>query len=97
MASGIDLREAKTKAARARLIQCNDRQSRIEITIKEGKNRQLRRMCSQLGLPVLQLVRTGVSKLQLGNLPAGKWRYLSQSELTNLRKDLRMQNSMKKK
>jgi len=96
LASGINLKEAKTKAAKVRLIQCDERQSSVEITIKEGKNRQLRRMCAQLGLPVLQLVRTGVSKLQLGSLAAGKWRYLSKSELVDLRKEIGIQNSTKK-
>ena len=66
LSSGIHLKEAKTKSAKVRLIKCSDKESTIEITIKEGKNRQLRRMCAQLGLPVLQLVRTAVSKLQLG-------------------------------
>jgi 23S rRNA pseudouridine2605 synthase len=95
LASGINLKEAKTKAAKARLIKCNERESIIEIAIKEGKNRQLRRMCAQLGLPVLQLVRTAVSKLQLGSLASGKWRYLSKSELHNLRKELKFQQSTK--
>jgi 23S rRNA pseudouridine2605 synthase len=97
LASGINLKEAKTRTARARLIKSDERQSSLEITIKEGKNRQLRRMCAQLGLPVLQLVRTGVSKLQLEGLSAGKWRYLSQSELVDLRKELKIQNSTKNK
>ena len=96
LASGINLKEAKTKAAKVRLIQSDERQSSLEITIKEGKNRQLRRMCAQLGLPVLQLVRTGVSKLQLGGLAAGKWRYLSKSELIDLRKDIGTRNTTKK-
>ncbi len=91
LASGINLKEAKTKEAGVRLIQSGEHQSSIEIIIKEGKNRQLRRMCAQLGLPVLRLVRTGVSKLQLGNLAAGKWRYLGQNELFDLRKDLKIQ------
>ena len=51
LASGIHLKEAKTKPAKARLVKCQEHQSIIEITITEGKNRQLRRMCAQLGLP----------------------------------------------
>jgi len=97
LVSGINLKEAKTKGSKARLVKCNDLESTIEISIKEGKNRQLRRMCSQLGLPVLQLVIIAVSKLQLGSLAAGKWRYLSKSELVNLRKELKIKQLTNKK
>ncbi len=87
--SGMDLKEAKTKSAQVRLIKDDERQSIIEIAIKEGKNRQIRRMCAQLGLPVVALVRTAVSKLQLGGLAEGKWRHLTKEELIRLQKEIK--------
>ena len=90
LASGVDLKHSKTKRARVRILKTNQKESLIEIAIKEGKNRQIRRMCAQLGLPVIALVRTGVSKLQLTNLPEGKWRHLTKSELTDLKKELKI-------
>jgi len=90
LASGISLKEAKTRPAKVCLIKNTPHQSLIEIAIKEGKNRQIRRMCAQLGLPVLRLVRTAIGKLQLEGLPSGEWRHLTKSELTGLRKALNL-------
>ena len=53
----------------------------IEMTIHEGKNRQIRRMCESLGYEVLSLVRTGIGKFQLGGLKPGEWRHLSPKDL----------------
>ncbi len=93
--AGVHLKEAKTKAAKVRLIKNNEQQSIIEIVIREGKNRQIRRMCAQLGLPVVNLVRIGIGKLQLGNLPVGKWRHLTKSELIDLQKELKVSHPSK--
>lgn len=90
LSSGVSLKEAKTRTAKVRLIKNDPYQSIIEIAIKEGKNRQIRRMCAQLGLPVLTLVRTAIGKLQLEGLPSGKWRHLRESELAGLRKVLNL-------
>lgn len=53
----------------------------LQITIHEGKNRQIRRMCAQVGLCVLRLKRVQEHTLTLGSLPCGKWRYLTKEEL----------------
>ena len=55
----------------------------LEIIIHEGRNRQVRRMCDIAGMQVLRLIRTAEDSLQLGKLPLGKWRMLSQEELDN--------------
>ncbi len=52
----------------------------LEIIIHEGKNRQVRRMCQAVGLNVIKLMRSGESGLELGDLPEGKWRYLTAEE-----------------
>lgn len=57
----------------------------LEIVIHEGKNRQIRRMCSQCGLKVERLQRIAEHTLMLGNLKPGKWRYLTDTEVQALR------------
>lgn len=56
----------------------------LSITISEGRNRQVRKMCSQCGLKVTKLVRVSEGPLELGDLSLGKWRYLSDKELDML-------------
>ncbi len=58
----------------------------LEITIHEGRNRQVRKMCALAGLRVLRLTRIAEGPLQLGALPSGTWRELTKEELNELRK-----------
>ncbi|MEZ5406299.1 MAG: pseudouridine synthase [Verrucomicrobiia bacterium] len=53
----------------------------IELTLTEGKNRQVRRMTAQVGYPTLRLIRVAMGKLNLGNLLVGQWREIALSEL----------------
>lgn len=53
---------------------------RFRITIHEGRNRQIRRMCDAAGMKVLRLKRIQEGALELGTLPSGKWRYLTPEE-----------------
>ena len=57
----------------------------LEITIHEGRNRQVRRMCEAAGMQVTRLKRVREGKLNLGDLPLGKWRYLTQAEVDQLK------------
>ena len=57
----------------------------LEVVIHQGKNRQIRRMCEQVNLQVLQLKRVQEHSLKLGNLPLGQWRYLTEEEIENLK------------
>jgi len=57
----------------------------LNITIHEGRNRQVRRMCAIAGMSVKRLVRIREGCLQLGKLPVGTWRYLTESECEQLR------------
>ena len=54
------------------------------VTIHEGRNRQVRRMCDLAGMKVLRLIRISEGNLQLGKLPSGKWRYLTAEEVESL-------------
>ncbi|MCX7614168.1 MAG: rRNA pseudouridine synthase [Clostridiales bacterium] len=56
----------------------------VSITIHEGRNRQIRKMCEQNGLAVLKLKRISIGNLKLNNLPVGKWRYLTEDEIAYL-------------
>lgn len=64
---------------------CQDRAT-LQITIHEGRNRQVRRMCARAGMQVKRLVRIGEDTLSLGNLPSGKWRYLTQQEIGEIKR-----------
>lgn len=54
------------------------------VTIHEGRNRQVRRMCAMAGMEVTRLIRIQEGLLKLGDLPSGKWRYLTQDEVCAL-------------
>ncbi len=56
----------------------------VEVIIHEGRNRQVRRMCAAAGMTVHRLVRVKEGKLSLGQLPLGKWRYLTAEEVRQL-------------
>lgn len=60
--------------------------AQLQITIHEGRNRQVRRMCAVAGMRVKRLVRVREGCLTLGDLPAGKWRYLTDAEVKQLLK-----------
>jgi len=52
----------------------------LRFVLKEGKKRQIRRMCEAVGLKVLRLKRVRIGRVMLGDLPTGKWRYLRDDE-----------------
>ena len=68
-----------------KLLRTRDRgQAQLLVTIHEGRNRQVRRMCAAAGMNVLRLQRISEGKLKLGTLELGKWRYLTPEEVTLL-------------
>ena len=80
-----DLEGEAIRPAQVRLVSDRGSSQVLEIIIHEGKNRQIRRMCSQCGLKVERLQRTAEHTLQLGTLPSGKWRYLTELEIQALK------------
>jgi 23S rRNA pseudouridine2605 synthase len=78
---GVELEDGPTAPARARRLGGEW----IELTIHEGRNRQVRRMCAAVGHPVRELVRTGFGPLVLGELPVGGHRRLGDAEVERLR------------
>lgn len=59
----------------------------LELTLHEGRNRQIRKMCAEVGLKVQRLQRIAIGELTLGNLPCGKWRELTEEEVAYLSRD----------
>ncbi len=86
LARGVVLEDGPTAPARVRLLSTRGSTSTLEITIHEGRNRQVRRMCQHIGYPVLRLVRTAIGNLSLGSLKPGKYRRLTAGEVRDLRK-----------
>lgn len=66
-------------------IRSSGSKAELLVTIHEGRNRQVRRMCAMAGMDVTRLVRIREGSLALGNLPSGKWRYLTPQEVASLR------------
>lgn len=79
-----DLDGEAIRPARVEELQHADGQALLRVTIHEGKNRQIRRMCAKTGLEVLRLQRVQEDSVQLGDLKPGKWRYLTDIELKTL-------------
>jgi 23S rRNA pseudouridine2604 synthase len=73
---GIQLDGKKLK--QAKVHQLNP--TRLKIILKEGKKRQIRRMCEEVGLQVTGLTRTRIGNIKLGDMPTGQWRYLRDDE-----------------
>lgn len=82
--AGVELEDGVTKRAKVTLVEATRGGTLLEITITEGRNRQVRRMCEAVGHPVKRLVRTTLGPLQLGRLKPGTFRKLSLEEVRAL-------------
>lgn len=85
----VELDGYQIRAPKVELLQKPTRSgemAQLLVTIHEGRNRQVRRMCAMAGMDVVRLVRVQEGPLRLGDLPRGKWRYLCQEEIEALRK-----------
>ena len=67
------------------LLKAEGQKAKFRVTIHEGRNRQVRRMCEAAGMHCTRLRRIREGGLRLGDLPLGKWRYLTDAEVKNLR------------
>ena len=82
-----DLEGEPIRPARVETLRRTARTAELSVTIHEGKNRQIRRMCAACGLTVKRLCRVREHTLELGDLPAGAWRYLTPDEVLALKED----------
>jgi pseudouridine synthase len=81
---GVTLSDGPTRAAVVKRLRDTDKYTVVEITITEGRNRQVRRMVEAVGSKVLKLVRTGIGEIRIGDLRIGTYRPLSGQEVKHL-------------
>lgn len=88
LSEGVKLDDGTTAPAVVKLrnVSPDGRRSVVELTIHEGKKRQVRRMMMAVGHRVEHLLRTKIDKISVGDLPVGKWRYLTDKEVAQLKK-----------
>jgi 23S rRNA pseudouridine2605 synthase len=89
LSTGVMLDDKLTLPASVHLISKESGRSVMQLTIFEGRNRQVRRMCEGVGLTVVRLRRTAVGPMKLGMLQPGEWRELAPSELIALRASMK--------
>lgn len=84
---GVKIDDYITKPAKVRILKTDIEKniSRLEITIHEGKNRQVRKMCEAIGRKVFALHRSKIGNIGVKDLELGKWRYLSENEIQQLK------------
>jgi 23S rRNA pseudouridine2605 synthase len=81
---GIDLSDGPTRPTQVARVRDSVGGTHFEITLTEGRNRQVRRMVEALGLSVVTLVRVSIGSIAIGTLPAGTWRLLTPAEVRSL-------------
>lgn len=81
---GIEEAGEVLQAESTKLISANNTRSIVDIVLKEGKNREVRRLFASVGLEVSRLQRVRIGPIKLGELPVGKWRTLTESEIKHL-------------
>lgn len=82
---GVELKDGPTRPCEVLRVRDAESKTFLEITISEGRNRQVRRMIEAIGSVVLKLVRIRLGPLRLEGLAPGKWRHLTEAELQHLR------------
>ena len=84
--SGVDIGGFVTSKAKVKILKIDEEKniSRFSITIHEGKNRQVRKMCEAIGKKVLSLHRSKIGNIGVKDLKLGTWRYLKKSEIEQL-------------
>jgi 23S rRNA pseudouridine2605 synthase len=83
---GIELADGPTRPALVTRLRDSGKYTHFEITLTEGRNRQVRRMVEALEAKVLKLVRVRIGHIAIGRLPIGKWRLLTAAEVASLNK-----------
>lgn len=84
--NGVIIEDYKTRPAKVKILKIDKEKdiSRIEITIHEGKNRQVRKMCETIGYKVKALHRSKIGSLTVKDLRIGEWRYFTKKEKEDL-------------
>ena len=89
LTSALEIDGYKIKPVEVNIMSNDESGTVMKMTLFEGRNRQIRKMCEEAGLTVKRLSRISIGNLKLDGLPVGKWRYLEQSEVDYLYKATR--------
>jgi pseudouridine synthase len=81
---GVELSDGPTRPAKVTRLRDGPKHTHLEITLTEGRNRQVRRMLEAVDSKVSKLVRTAIGPIRIGDLAIGKWRHLTAEELHSL-------------
>lgn len=81
---GVELADGPTRPAQVKRLRDSAKYTHVEMTITEGRNRQVRRMVEAVGSKVLKLVRTAIGPVRIADLQIGKWRKLTEDEFVAL-------------
>jgi 23S rRNA pseudouridine2605 synthase len=84
---GVELSDGPTRPALVERLRDSGKYTHIELTIGEGRNRQVRRMVEAVGSKVVKLTRVAIGPVRIGDLQIGKWRHLTEAEVRALRRD----------
>lgn len=86
---GVKIENYISGKAKVKILKIDEEKniSRIQITIHEGKNREVRKMCKAIGKKVLALHRSKIEDINVKNLKIGEWRYLTNEEVAKLLKN----------
>ncbi len=86
---GIKLEDGLTAPAKVKKIKATENNAWIEITIHEGRNRQVRRMFEKIGHAVIKLIRIKINGISLGNMKPGEYRFLEPEEINKLKSEVK--------
>lgn len=92
---GIELEDGKTRAAKARFVRHEDGKTWFELTLREGRNQQIRRMGEATRFHVMRLARLSFAGIDAEGLRPGKWRPLTIQELKNLKREYGVPNRVR--
>ena len=83
---GVKIEDYTTKPAKVKILKTDEEKniSRLEITIHEGKNRQVRKMCEAVGHKVIALHRSKIAGIGVKDIPLGKWRFMKEKEIRKI-------------
>lgn len=78
---GVELSDGTTQPAEVKIVEKENQQTRLEVVLHEGRNRQIRRMCAALNLQILDLQRVAIGKIKLDNIKSGRYLEIQKTEL----------------
>lgn len=86
---GLRLGDKMTAPAGIEVVERGQDHTRLRVTLREGRKRQIRRIAAMFGHPVRRLFREAIGPLHIGDLPAGQWRHLTEAEVQTLKRSVR--------